>query len=244
MAQDFGTEFADVERVITDELRFKLGLGIGEEAYAAFRVGKRLQQIWDIGGVAATGGGVAASSWVAGTFFGGWLTAIGIGTAVTPIGWVLAAALASGGAYWGALRLLRGYSGERVAVIPKALNSPVDLLGAALLDLMAGLAYAVAPSGSRAIFDYFSTDWGYDPAYLARALPLVAQGAARAEPAQIAQAFARFTAQSKDCNAPHMKREMLAALQRIAGAEGRISSPQWVALGEIERAFARKRWRL
>ena len=105
--EDFEARFAGVDQVVAIPERFKLRLGIGEDAYASLRIKKTLQEFWDVGGMAATGAGVAASSTVASTFFastatGGIMGWLGLGVAAaTPVGWVVAAAVASGGAYWG-----------------------------------------------------------------------------------------------------------------------------------------------
>lgn len=109
--------FRNINQVIADSLRFKCKLAIGEDAYTSLSIGNSLLKIWGVGGVAATGGGIAASSTVASAFFasGGWLSAIGLGAvATTPIGWVIGAAVATGGAYYGVTRLFNSYAGSRV----------------------------------------------------------------------------------------------------------------------------------
>ena len=168
-------DFDAVTQVVADPLRFKRKLAIGEDAYASLRLGKTIAQLWDVGGVAATGGTVAASTTVAGTFFatGGWLSTFGLGAAaVTPLGWVIGAALATGGAYYGVTRLFRSYHGSRVEVIPKFINSPIDLLGASLMDMIGGLSLKLAKMDGEitqlervAIRTYFIDDWGFDPQY-------------------------------------------------------------------------------
>lgn len=226
-------------QVIADAIRFKIKLGIGEDAVASLRVSKRLQEIWDVGGVAATGGGVAASPLVAGTFFSGWLSALGLTTAVTPLGWVLGAAALSGGAYWGVMRLLRAQMGAQVQVIPKAINTPVDLLGAMLFDLLGALALKLQPDAAR-IEAQFARDWGYDPRYLAQSLPALARETQTLSPSEIAQAFARFARQSPDCNFAAMSAEILQELQALGAEEGRLTPAQWLVWGEIEQVFARE----
>lgn len=135
-----------VERVVAEPLRFKAKLAIGEEAYTSLRVVNRVRELWDVLGAAGTGAAVAKSSLVATSFFApsGLLGALGIGTAVTPIGWVAFAALASGGACYGLYRYLGNSKGSRVIEIPRFLNTPLDALGLALFDLIAPLALRLA----------------------------------------------------------------------------------------------------
>jgi len=54
-------KFSGVKQVVADPLRFKLRLGIGQDAYAALRLKKHLQELWDTGGMAATGAALAAA---------------------------------------------------------------------------------------------------------------------------------------------------------------------------------------
>ena len=77
---------------------FKLELEIGDRAYSRLLDKKRLLEIWDVVGAGITGGTIMMSPFVAATLFPatGVLAWVGLGVAVTPIGWVLAVALASG----------------------------------------------------------------------------------------------------------------------------------------------------
>lgn len=116
-------QFADdLDCVISDPLKFKRKLRIGEDAYATLRLKKGVQSLWDVSGVAMTGATVAASKVVAGTLFAssaGLFSAIGIGAAAaTPVGWVIAAAVATGGAYYGVTRLVRNPTGNMVDTTP------------------------------------------------------------------------------------------------------------------------------
>src|SRR6056297_677446 len=121
--------FHDVDDVVEDELRFKAKLGIGEDAYTSKRVTKSVFEAWDVAGVAATGAQVASSAFVAQKFFAapGLLAAIGIGTAATPIGWIIAASVVSGGAWLGITRYLKD-DGGKTTVIPEFINTPLDVL--------------------------------------------------------------------------------------------------------------------
>ena len=95
--------FNGVDSVVSDSLRFKKMLAIGDEAYAALSLKNKAFDAWEIVSAAGTTVGVAKSSVVASTFFApsGWLSVLGIGTAATPIGWVIAAGVVGGGAWGG-----------------------------------------------------------------------------------------------------------------------------------------------
>jgi len=240
--------FDDVRCVVADPLRFKLRLGIGEDAYTSLRIKKSLVEIWDVGGMAATGATVAASPVVASTFFastGGFLSALGLGAAAaTPIGWVAAAAVVSGAAYMGVTRLTRSYVGNRVDVIPHFLNTPMDLLAASLFDLIAGLASRIAVIDGKieqvetdAIKRHFVEEWGLDARYVDKALELIVQGVHAARIKDLAKALASFQDQNPDCNPQAMQAELLAFLKDVCEADGRLDEREELALDAVARIF-------
>lgn len=242
--------FDGVARVVADPLRFKKKLRIGEDAYASLRLTKHLRDAWDVGGVAATGAAVAASPAVATTFFAstatkGLLGWIGMGAAAaTPMGWVVAAALASGGAYYGVMRLARSYSGSRVETIPKFINSPLDLLAATLLDLVGALAMrvssidgAVDDSEKAAIAEHFIAEWGLDEPYVRRALDLLEEESGPKRVKQLARALAEFQTNNPDCNAAEMQSDLMRFLREVAEADGVLDEREELALDAIEAEF-------
>lgn len=247
VADDPLAKFEGITQVVADSLRFKRKLAIGEDAYAAMKVGRTLARVWDVGGVAATGAGVAASSAVAGAFFSssGVLAALGLGAAaVTPIGWVAAAALVSGGAYYGVTRAIGRYAGSRVEVIPKFINSPIDQLGAALLDMMGSLSLRVArmdgliSSAERsAIANYFVSEWGYDPKYVTSALELLEANGVNHSIKPMTAAIAKFVKDHPDCNQTAFKSEMIAFLQEVAESDGTLDEREELAIEAIAAAL-------
>lgn len=240
--------FNGVSQVVADSLRFKRKLAIGEDAYTSLRLGKVAARIWDVGGVAATGAGMAASSTVASTFFAssGWLASLGLGAAaVTPIGWVVGAAVLTGGAYYGVTRAIGGYAESRVEVIPKFINSPIDQLGAALLDMMGALGMkvammdgVVAPAERTAMVDYFVDEWGFDRAYATCALEVIEAGSARTSLKDMAAGVAAFVHANPDCNAAAFRAQLLDMLREVAQADGVLDEREEMAIAAIDTAFA------
>ena len=237
--------FDGVGRVVAEPLKFKAKLDIGEDAFASLQAARLVGDLWQVGTAATAGGLAASSSTVAGTFFGGsWLTALGIGAAVTPVGWVVGAAVASGAACYGVLRLYRGYEGSRVKKVPAFINTPIDVLGAALFDLMASLAIRVAREAEEiddaeraAIADYFITEWGLDPAYVAAAMPVIEQSAEDRSVDEIAEALAIYKRDNPDCNFDTLKAELLAFLTEIAAADGVLHDAELAAIARTDRIF-------
>lgn len=237
--------FDGVGRVVAEPLKFKTKLDIGEDVFASLQAARYAGDLWQVGTAAAAGGLAASSSAVAGTFFGGgWLAALGIGAAVTPVGWVVGAAVASGAACYGVLRLYRGYEGSRVRKVPAFINTPVDVLGAALFDLMCSLAICVAQEAEEvddaeraAIAEYFISEWGLDPTYVAAALPVIEQSAQGRSVEEIAETLAAYKRDNPDCNFDTLRAELLAFLTEIAAADGVLHDAELAAIARTDQIF-------
>jgi hypothetical protein len=211
--------FKDIESIVSAPLNFKAKLAIGEDAYTALRVKNAVVQVWDVAGVATTAAVVAKSSVVASTFFAptGFWAALGIGSAVTPVGWVIAAGVVTGGAWYGITRHLKSAAANRVTVVPNFINTPLDVLALGLFDLLVPLAMKVAEVDGRIdesrrqlIRDYFVKEWGYDPRFVV----------------------------ARDCNFKLMAREILGFLRNIVEVDGRQDRHDEQAIENIEAIFA------
>ena len=239
----------DLDVVVADPLKFKRKLHIGEDAYVLLRVTRDARELWDAGGVAGAGAAVAGSPFVAGAFFShGLLAALGIGAAATPIGWVVAAAAVSGGAYYGVSRLARRHHGKFVDTIPRFINTPLDALGMDLLDMIAALALrvaaidgAVAPQERAAIQRHFVEDWGYNPAYVAAALNILEDTADDVRVKALAQTLAQFQAANPDCNAQVMQDELMVFLRQVMEADGYLDEREDLAIDAIAEVFRKER---
>lgn len=239
------SSFDGVDCVVADSLKFRRKLAIGEDAYTSLRFGKTVAQLWDVAGVAQTGAQIAALPMVATKFFasGGLLAALGMGaTATTPIGWVIAASVVSAGAYYGVTRLFRSYSESRVEVIPKFINTPIDLLGAALLDLVGSLSIKIAlmdgvihDTERFAMKDHFVSDWGYDPAYVERALAVIEENAEKLSLAQMIESLSAFAQANPDCNFTAMRQALLVFLNEVAHSDGSMDEREEMAIERVER---------
>lgn len=233
--------------VIVDPLRFKQRLRIGDDAYAILRAKKRLVDVWDTAGAAATGAGLASSSIVAGTFFAptGLMATLGLaGAAVTPIGWVVAAGVIAGGGYYGFAKLINTEAGSLSDTIPKFINTPIDILGAGLLDLYGALAVRVSAIDGDinqreldAVLDHLVSDWGYDRAYADQTLKVLESNADQIRVKPVAFELAQFLDANPDCSAEIMQRELLEFLRELIQADGVIDEREDLALDAIESAF-------
>jgi uncharacterized tellurite resistance protein B-like protein len=198
--------------------------------------------------MAATGASVAASPAIASTFFsGGLLSLIGIGTAATPVGWVIAAAVVTGGAYYGVTRLVQRRAGAFVETIPRFINTPIDLLGMQLFDLIGALALrvadidgTVAPAERDAIKRHFVEEWGYDPAYVTRALEVLEGAREQVRVQAIARTLCEFQTANPDCNAEAMQAELMSFLRDVMEADGVLDEREELAIAAITSVFRKE----
>lgn len=245
--QDQTDWFQDIETIVSEPLNFKAKLAIGEEAYTALKLKNTVVQAWDVAGVATTAAVVAKSSVVASTFFAptGLLAAIGIGTAVTPIGWVIAAGVVTGGAWFGITRHLKKASASRLTVIPNFINTPLDVLALGLFDLLVPLALKVATTEGtidapkrKRICEYFVREWGYDPDFVAAGTTYIESTLGELSIRELAQTLAEFASENPDCNFRMMSQEILDFLRKMVDVDGNIDPRDEQAIAHIEAIFS------
>ncbi len=244
--QEQSSWFQEIETIISEPLNFKAKLAIGEDAYTSLKLKNAVFQAWEVAGVATTAAVVAKSSVVASTFFAptGFLAAIGIGTAATPVGWVIAAGVATGGAWVGITRYLKKASASRVTVIPKFINTPLDVLALGLFDLLAPLALKVTAvddyiddARHQMIQSYFVKEWGYDPGFVAEGIRYTESRISEFSIRCLAQALAEFTRDNRDCNFGMMSREILGFLGNIVSSNGNTDQRQQREIKKIAIIF-------
>lgn len=241
--------FDSVKRVVANDVKFKARLGIGEDAYTSLRLGKSVSDLFNFAGAAAGGAGVATSNLVVSTFFGKtgfaalWATLPWV--AGGPPSWIIAAAaVASGGTCYGVARLFRAYSQSRVDTVPRFLNTPLDILGASILDLIGALSLKVAAIDGhidareiQVVRDYFVEDWGYDPDYVDHALAVLSANDDRSRLTDMTQALAEFVHGNPDCKFGILQQEIKRLLTEVAEADGKLDEREDMAIERVIRSL-------
>ncbi|MBT7747388.1 MAG: TerB family tellurite resistance protein [Alphaproteobacteria bacterium] len=237
--------FSDIDEIVSDDLRFKAALNIGEDAYTSLKIKKTLFEFWDVYGAATAGANIAASSVVASHFFsaGGILGILGVGTAVTPVGWIIAAGVITGGSWFGITSYLRTNS-DNVTVIPNFINTPLDFLALSLFDLNALLSMKIAAIDGHivdeeieVIRNYFIRKWGYSTEFTDQGLAFIREKIQSVTIHDIATALATFTRDNPDCNFTEMTQAIIAHLNEIAAADGKIDEREVMAIEKIKQSF-------
>jgi len=222
-----------VATVIRDPLRFKARLAIGEDAYAELRATKSLRQWWDVLGAAGTGAVLTKG-------------ALAAGLGASPIGWVMLGALASGGAWYGLHRQLNSLQAERVTVIPNCIQTPLDLLGLMLFDLVAPLSLKLAALDRQLNTDthadtrqrlrnWLVDGWGYEPAFVEQGLALLEPQLQQVQIRDLAQALAQLLHGNPDCQPEAMARDLLRFQRELLGPTP--TEMQELALAHVEQTL-------
>ncbi len=237
--------FTGVEQVVAQPLVFKHKLAIGDEAFASMRLKKHLGQMWDVLGAAGTAGAAAKSSVVANALFAKGGIAALVGGATTPLGWVIAASVVGGGAWFALTKVFRAETDKRVEVIPKFINTPLDILAIRLFELMVPMALKMAAAGGEVsdnqrylISQHLQQQWGYDQAFVEHAASVLEEALDNLDVAQLAQQLAFYQKQNPDCNDRAMRDELFAFLRQVGARDQALNAAQESLLIEIETIFA------
>ena len=242
------TETEGIEQVIEHPMYFKKKLGIGEGAFANLVKRRRVEigvRVLETAGAFTTGATVAGSTTVATTFFAptGLLATLGIGgVAVTPIGWVIASGFALSAGYYIISEYSRSGREDRVDVIPKWLNTPLDVLATDLFSLFAPLglkAAAVVDGGEEErerayIENYFVSEWGYSKKFIQEKLPEIESIYDSFHAVDLVNNLIKFQKGNPDCNYEAMSKELVAFLTEVTRADERIDESEVIFIQWLE----------
>lgn len=243
--------FDGLEEIVADELRFKARLRIGEDVYTSKRWLKNIRDFGEAAGLGGTAVAVANSSAVASTFFAptGVLSIIGIGTAVTPVGWVVAAGVLSGAGWYGVAHYLRRIQDSGMTRAPDFINSPVDILAVALFDLMMPIALTLAPVDGKVsreerelIRRHFVEEWGFNPQFVSEGLAFAESELPRISAEDLARELANLKRTSKDCNYSKMSEDFVQFLEEVMASDGQISDSELEHIEAVKVMFRKWKW--
>ena len=234
----------DVDQVVEDPGKFKASLGIGKKAYRILIAKDRLSDMLNIVGAAVAGGVAAKSPVVATTFFssGGILGLFT--TAATPVGWVAAAGVVTAGACYGMMRLVEKVEDKCVYVIPRFINTPLDVLAVALCDLIMPIALKVSAADGQilckeknVIKGYLENDWGYDSSYVDAAMRLFEEGIDKYTIRDLTSNLRKLTESNKDCNQEKILGGLVSTLNDIAWEDKKIHEKEEQVIKEISEGL-------
>lgn len=243
-ADELDDFFADGKELIVKEpLKFKQKLGIGEKAFASLRAKESMSDFAKATAVGGTASTVVGSSAVAATFFAptGFLASLGVGAAaVTPIGWVMAAGVASFGGYMAVSHILGKSKDSNLIVVPKYINTPMDVIAVALVELMLPVSLRIASADGKlgaperaAVLDHFCEQWGYGPGFINRLTDEYESQLDGVSYSRLAESLHEYCSTSKDCDPSTITNEFVAHLTKIVEADGEVTENEERELQEL-----------
>ena len=240
---DVIAEMENAEEIITDDLKFRHKLGIGEDAYFTLKVASKLGPV--AAGVA--GAAAASSPVVASAFFGGPAATVaswmGLGlAATTPVGWIIAASVATGVVYVGYRKIRKKLIDE----VPRQTNAPLDVLATSIVGFLMPVAFTLAFSDGnvddrerRKIKDYFVNEWGYSESFVDRKFDELQNEPNLASLDELFSALGEFKNHDKDCNFDQIFRELLNLLDEIANSDGEFHPGEKATIDEVKTLLDR-----
>lgn len=241
VANDLDDFFASEKEVIVSEpLKFKASLGIGERAYALIRARENLTTFTEAIGIGATASGLAGTGVVAGTFFAksgfmaSALSLVGLGAAAaTPLGWVIGAGVVSSAAYLGIASLFERSKDTGLVIIPKYINTPMDVIALAIIQFMLPMSLKVAKVDGtvnqpewNAIHDFFVSRWGYSPNFVSKLMEEYLERLDSVSYTNLAESLTEYCKDSKDCDQGTIVKEYMRHLREVVEADGVITDEE------------------
>ena len=230
------------ESIISVPILFKEKLGIGDKAYAFVRARDKLTTFTESIGIGATASGLAASHVVAGTFFAqqGILASLGLATAATPLGWVIGAGMATGAGYLALSSLLERSKDEHVIVTPKYINTPLDIIATALIEMMLPVSLKVAKADGelssherRVIVHNYVNRWGYNKDFITRMIQEYEEHLDDVSLSCVADSFNLYCRDNPDCDPASICMKYKEHLAEIATENGQIKQAEQAVLDEF-----------
>jgi uncharacterized tellurite resistance protein B-like protein len=232
------------ETMVSEPIKFKARLGIGEKAFKLLRAREHLTTFTEALGVGAVASTAATSTVVATSFFAptgmvaSALSFVGLGTAaVTPVGWALAAGVLSSAAYVGVSRFFERSKDSHLIVVPKFINTPLEVIALALIELMLPVSLkiakadgAIVESERKTMLDFYHREWGYSEAFLLEVMAEFEGILDTVSYTSLARSLGEYCAQSKDCDPETILADFLAHLMAVVEADGTVTDKE---LGEL-----------
>ena len=247
------SDLAKVDQVVSNDIKFCAKLQIGESAYGTLRAQASAKDLWILANSVFVGARIASLPAFAATGSSSAFAWTGLSMfaapVVTPILTVVAAGVFAGGAYYGVSRLMREYTSNRVEVVPKFINTPIDVLAVSLFDVICPLALKVAASDRMivkeerdVIAEYFTDLWGYDPKFVEPAMAAVDHHLDSFSVQQMTQDLRLLTKENPDCNHQKIRDGVVELLSEIGHADGVFLPAEKQMIDDISDGLLGKTW--
>lgn len=137
----------------------------------------------------------------------------------------------------GVSRLFEKSKDNGLVIIPKYINTPLDVIAVALIELMLPVSLKMANAGGsittselNAIQRFFTEEWGYTPGFVSRLIAEYRTQTASVSYSKLAGSLGTYCAESKDCDKEAIMTGFIEHLREVIEADGVIHEQERVEL--------------
>ena len=244
----------EVDQILRNPHAFKIKLAMGEDVFTTLSSMKAAGNVSDLANIAgiALPGGTALAHWLslaAATAPARWLALIGVGSAIAPplmlvaIS-VLGTGLVSYGILYSVRRIAQDCKDKRIDVVPKFLNTPLDVLALSLFDLITPLILKAAKADGEfcenereVVFEYLTQEWGYSEDFVQASIPVILTNIQETPLRKLLAPFSFYIAKNPDCNHSEITEDLMLTFPEIVSADGQITVEEQDFLDSVDLFF-------
>jgi uncharacterized tellurite resistance protein B-like protein len=233
----------DIDNIVADPEKFRKKLGIGLDAFKLLSKADKLDGFLSS---AAVGGAGALGVFAAWSSSLGVLGSIGasIGLVATPIGWMALAGGAGLATSYGIKRLLGSAKQGAVTEIPNFINTPIDVLGGSICDVLTPILLKIAYADNdfsveekETIVNYFTDQWGINPSYIENLISEIGNEFTEFNYAILADSLKELAIESGDIQYDDMVKEIISAAEEVMTSDGIIDERETQEIEKLKLAF-------
>ena len=244
LQEEFDSVFDDDEIVVTNDIKFKAALGIGEKAFKSMKIRENLTTFSEALGVGTAVAGVANTVTIGSLlgFSSGGILGTGLlasGT-VPGLNVIVAVGVISAGAYVGVSKFFAKGKDAKIMVVPKFINTPLDLLATSLaaffipLGLKIGMADGtLEPVEELKLKKYLTSEWGFAASFVSKMIDRYKSDEKLESYNDIIISFGAFINNNEDCDAEEIKLSVMNLLRQISDADGVLTEKEEIELTYI-----------
>lgn len=236
----------DVTQVVSDQELFRRRLKIGGDA---FRYLKNAENVHSAASSVLGGAGAA------GIAYGSWFASIGVlgqiglaaGLVATPLAPIAAVGAIGAGGMYLTQRFLKQTRKGVVEEIPAFINTPIDILGTTVLDIILPVLLKIAAADGELhaherarIRGYLCDEWGFDANFIDGAIS-AEEGEIRAWSFDVLKNLIGGASKTGDIDISAFKTDLLGIAQEVANADGKMDTNEREAIDQLEVSLGLKK---
>ena len=223
-------DFKGIEKVLERPEKFMRKFEISEDPDSSSRKKKRAAKlIIEILNAAAMGQAL-----------------IGILATVVPGGWIVVVGVVGALGHFGINRYASSDGEDRIDVIPRWINSPLDVFAVVLFEFFAPLGFRVANLDGevtedewKRIKNHFVSEWGYSPEFVQKALPGVECNLANLRVAELVTKLIAYQVGNPNYDYHVLSKELTSFLKEVIRADGELHDLEVIFIQWLEITLAR-----